>query len=646
MAITTNTFTINSGNVGIWTSTEVINQFEEAFSWLGWHGDTHTGLCVGLSTYSGGGTVGSVNDNYEDVRPVSTTGVGTDASFYVDRNGGVIRTIYVNRPGYGYTGGEVVTLSAEDIGGSSNGATDVTLTTVVNGTVANSVGYAVTFTFEYNANGTDRNGSVTGQAATITIREGDTLTLTNDQSSTSYDINILWNADNTTAAGDTNRVFNVNGQSNGSGSGNFGDTTWTPLPGQAGTYFIRPRFASFSSTISPKIIVQPANSGDITLVGVGSTSTFYAKETVSGNDYGVLRHTIQSNKTFGDTYRSIHMRHDNTDNVYISQGNAFMPFISGAFTRDKDYGGGTGYNRRFAGTRYLDKNDYDIFDTTGSQFDSNFYRTTQTSEDNTNYELRTGGNTQYQLDLNIYRSSLDPNFAVFSFRAPSLPATHISGNTFGTFIFHNFTTDVWDLDNVFLGGLTQIRGEGNGNTTFPYIETISYLFGSTRQTFNNSATADVAKRTAEYGYSASNYDDSDGISVESTAYSRNQYFPNSYPYVSNTFQPRIYYRNSNNAIRTKGGANNLNGNYSISSDADYNPVIKGIPLSANFVPSPYYMPDDFVLIDFDFGTPTANIQQGDTVTISGSEVYTVIEGSYNNTNASRTRGILFCARTV
>jgi len=62
------------------------------------------------------------------------------------------------------------------------------------------------------------------------------------------------------------------------------------------------------------------------------------------------------------------------------------------------------------------------------------------------------------------------------------------------------------------------------------------------------------------------------------------------------------------------------------------------------VPCPYYIPDDFVLIDFDYATPSTNIQQGDTITISGSEVYTVITGSYNQT--TRTRGILFCARTV
>jgi hypothetical protein len=646
MAITTNTFTINSGNVGIWTSTEVINQFEEAFSWLGWHGDTQTGYCVGLSTYSGGGTVGSVDDNYEDVRPVSTTGVGTDASFHVDRNDGVIRTIYVNRPGYGYTGGETVTLSAEDIGGSSNGATDVTLKPVVDGTVANSVGYAVTFTFEYNATGTDRNGAVSGQAATITIKEGDTLTLTNNQSSFVYGINIIWNGTSNTAAADTNRVFNVTGQENGSNSG--GETTWTPLPGQAGTYFVRPPSFSYSTT-SPKIIVLPADYDDITLTSVGSTTTFYDSQTVSGNDYGVVRHTIQSGKRFGDTYRSIHFQHDDANRIYISHGNAFMPSLSSrAFTRQFNYGGGSGYSRRFAGTRFLDKNGDDIFGFNSTQASSSWRFTSQTEDINTFYELLTGGNTNYQLNLNIYRSSLDPNFAVFSFKAPSLPNTHISGNNFGTFFFHNFVTDLWDLDNLFLGGLTQISGGGDGNNTRPIMYFTTYLAGQNSRFSDGSTTSEASKRTAEFGYAGQNYDSNRDSGAGSQKYVLSSYVSNAYPNTSssNFTDFKIYYRNSNNAIRTKGGASELTGNYSISSDADFNAVIKGIPLNGNLIPSPYYLPDDFVLIDFDFGTPNANIQQGDTVTISGSEVYTVIEGSYNNTNASRTRGILFCARTV
>ena len=58
-----------------------------------------------------------------------------------------------------------------------------------------------------------------------------------------------------------------------------------------------------------------------------------------------------------------------------------------------------------------------------------------------------------------------------------------------------------------------------------------------------------------------------------------------------------------------------------------------------------YLPDDFVLINFDHASPSQNIQQNDTITITeGSEVYTVIDGAYNQTN--RTRGVLFCARTT
>jgi hypothetical protein len=30
----------------------------------------------------------------------------------------------------------------------------------------------------------------------------------------------------------------------------------------------------------------------------------------------------------------------------------------------------------------------------------------------------------------------------------------------------------------------------------------------------------------------------------------------------------------------------------------YTSVIKGIPINGNLIPCPYYMPDDFVLIDF------------------------------------------------
>ena len=119
-----------------------------------------------------------------------------------------------------------------------------------------------------------------------------------------------------------------------------------------------------------------------------------------------------------------------------------------------------------------------------------------------------------------------------------------------------------------------------------------------------------------------------------------------YPTSRGNDQRRHYYRNN-----TYSEHNNFRGDLGF---ADYtnkspdvlnhNAVIKGIPLSSHMVPCPYYLPDDFVLIQFDHASPSQNIQQNDTVTISGSEVYTVIDGAYNQTN--RTRGILFCARTT
>ena len=71
---------------------------------------------------------------------------------------------------------------------------------------------------------------------------------------------------------------------------------------------------------------------------------------------------------------------------------------------------------------------------------------------------------------------------------------------------------------------------------------------------------------------------------------------------------------------------------------------QGIPVCTKFIPVPYYLPDDFVFINFDYATPNTLVDQWDTITISGSEVYTVISASYNQT--TRTRGIAFCARTT
>ena len=498
MAITTTTITKNAG----WARTDVIDQLEEAFTWLELHGTQISGLVTSISAYSGGGTVGSSGTNYYDVPVATTTGIGTGASFDVDRSGGSIQLVNVNRPGYGYTTGEYVTLSAEDIGGSVNGATGIGITVNIG-----AVGY-----------------------------------------------------------GSTNQFF---------------DKNFTP-----------------SDTNRP---------------------------------WGVLKQDFDTTKRFGVTYRGFKVYSDSNIHGYV--GSSFFPFNT---TNDNDKGGQV--RDSFRGTVFLDvtSTSFDELNTLDSstQFDSNFQFATTNSP------------TTHDLKLNIYRSGIDPSFAVLSYNQPSVTGK-INDSTFSTFIIHNFNSNLWDLNEVFSAGITFIDKDPSlsslsGNTSFIGFKTI--LSGNSTSDYVN-----VATRTAEagwiqiydnahYGHTGQNYiiastktNYTNSVSGSSDSY---EYFP--------SMPATIYSRTG--GIKDRGYLNSTptyGNRYPITT---YNSIIKGIPINGNLIPCPYYMPDDFVVIDFNIPISAQEIKQGDTITLSGSEVYTVITGSYNQSN--ETAGILFCARTV
>ena len=631
MAITTTTIVKAAG----WARTDVIDQLEQAFNWAGMNGGAQQGYVIGISSFIGNGgvIVGSSGTDYYDVMPSSTTGIGTGASFYVQRNSGYIDRLYVNRPGYGYTSGDTVTLSAEDIGKSSQGASDIVLKIITSGEVSNSVSYAVTFTNTYEAAGVDRNGSVSGTNATITIKEGDLITFTNNNSSSVYRVNIgftteNYNGDPLIYAQDYNRVFNVYNQN---APYNGGICSFRPQPGQRGTYLIFDN-GGYNVTTT-KLVVLPADEADITYTGIGSTSTFYSKDVTSGLTYpwGVARHTIQSNKTFGDTYRGYEVVSNNTLRSHV--GSAFHPnttnWIGGELGGTHTYQMSSGYPLRFAGNYNLDLPYQPVL--TDDRFDGvrTFGNTTyiKDSQDTQTF----ASSSTYQLDLNVFRSGLDPNFVVFSYRHPTLSSSKLRDNTYYTWFNHNFTSTLWDYDYVFLGGHTEII-PSTSESSGPYLEFRTYLVGESG--WFNSVT--LSKRCAEFGYSEIG-DDSLNFG---SGYRSSKYYSTNFPDSSNPVDSvGTYVRTT--GVRSSGGQNQID---NVSSEANFNAVIKGLPLCVNLMPVPYYLPDDFVLIDFDYASPSANIQQGDTVTISGSEVYTVIQGSYDQT--TRTRGILFCARTV
>ena len=115
------------------------------------------------------------------------------------------------------------------------------------------------------------------------------------------------------------------------------------------------------------------------------------------------------------------------------------------------------------------------------------------------------------------------------------------------------------------------------------------------------------------------------------------------PFSSNAITS--YYRNNTQGFSSKGdsGSNAL----TLPDAANFNAVIKGIPLLARVMPTPYYLPDDFVFISFDIPLTSQLIDSGDTITISPTEIYTIISVSHGDQESNtRTRGIAFCGRFV
>ena len=648
MAITKTTIGINTGNVSTIQNEDVLGQLEEGFEWLGWHGGEVTGTVIGITTFLGSiGSYGSdvgknISRHYHNVKQVSSSGVGTDATFYMRFYNGYFTTVHVNNPGYGYTGGEILQLSSEDYGGSENGLNDIQIkihTTDVVSTGTTTV--AIGLTGQYYATGEDRNGIVDGQKAAITIREGDTLTITANQDSSNYKINILWFADDNTTPSNLNTVWNVLGQdSNGN---NNATISWTPLPGQAGTYYLRDNSGSYGS-VTPVIFVEPADYGSITTTSYGSNSTFIAKETSPKYPWSVAKHVINPNKKRGITYRAFSM----LDNSLITAtGSGFAPYKSADYSSatytTRTYSGGPSSGYRFTGIPNIDI-PADDSSHWGMSYETYINGDGFRQYYSSNYPdtwLVTGG-TGYQLNLNIYRSGIDPNFAVFSFMMPTISSTSISDRTFATFFIHNFETSVWDLDELFLGGATRIIAEpSNISTSAPRLTFRTYTNSSYHYSSGWYTTyRSPVKRAAEFGYTGWDGNNSTGALGY---YVDDVYRSQSARQNQSNDTNRIYFRDSFNR-------NNYNSSYvndvdtGISSNADFNAVIKGIPINSRLVPIPYYIPDDFVLIDFRYSLSSVNIQQGDTITVSPSEVYTVITGSYNQSGV--TRGILFCARTV
>ena len=450
-----------------------------------------------------------------------------------------------------------------------------------------------------------------------------------------------------------------------------------------GEYLVLPA-SGIGATVGLGITISVHGKGSP--VSYGSSSTFYVKNIGIGSEYpfGVLRHEIESNKKYGTICRAFQVWSDNQ--ISFGVGPFFHPY-SAKYDPDavnesyyEDANGSTGYQYRFAGKRLYDistlfgqlssediysawyqPSSTDGFDGDSTQGAASINQTGQCHNGNntgSNIKFATATSpTTHDLKLRVYQSALDPKFAIFSFTQPSVAGSKISDNTFLTFFFHNYTSSLWDYDYQWNGGLTLIRPAASsaGNSgNFCEINFDTFLGGNA--SYNSSYSASYyysfsnhgGGRSALMGYGSvsGSYGDGDGEIHMTTQYraTGTNYASAQTNWTNNpTDYNQAIWGSSSQKIYVRRNTD-LKDPYTMDASQNYNAVIKGIPVCSSMVPCPYYLPDDFVLIDFRYATSETDIQQGDTITISGSEVYEVITGSYNQ--YVETAGILLCARKV
>ena len=246
--------------------------------------------------------------------------------------------------------------------------------------------------------------------------------------------------------------------------------------------------------------------------------------------------------------------------------------------------------------------------------------------------------TAYPLQIRVYRAQApqDTNFAVIQF----CQIINSIVQPFGTFSLSKGSahgSGVYDLDYVFQDSILKINGDGSRGIKFDYTGT-GFSAYSSNSSVSEPGASNTKVRGASYGYLRNSSTASYAGTI--TKFESNIDTTNSTD-SSNVF---TYYRNS---------TYDAHDGKSVSSSANYYKPIKGIPVSSALLPIPYYLPDDFVMLQVGTTPGLTAFRTGDTVTVSGSEIYEIIYAEYqsqqnglDDINNNSTIGMLFMARTT
>ena len=360
----------------------------------------------------------------------------------------------------------------------------------------------------------------------------------------------------------------------------------------------------------------------IKVTNLGAGANFYQKN--SNGKFAVAKVVHDAGKTFGTTYYGFGMGESSSNKLVVTSGSGWR-FINHKGTHSTSTSETTTEFGRYNGLQGLDYQE------------SVKYISRQTGS-TSNYRVLTYANnntpTSYKLQINIYRDNADPDFAVIQF-VQTIDNNFVPFATFSISRGTQHGSGIYDLDHVFQDTLlefyTVTRGIGMiyGNTQYD-----GYAYGTSEPAGQNSKA-----RAASYGYLRNTTDQASKFNLTTE-------------FVNNIGTYNIH--NSNDVITYyRDSTFDANNNKSINSSANYYKPMKGIPVANAVMPVPYYLPDDFAMLQVATTPDQVFFRTGDTVTISGSEIYEIVLASYEqqqtgldgNSNGT-TIGMLFLARTT
>ena len=378
----------------------------------------------------------------------------------------------------------------------------------------------------------------------------------------------------------------------------------------------------------------------IHVTNLGAGQNMFQKH--PNGDYGILRVENDSSKKFGTTYWSFAFNNNNymmSINSgcgwnYLNRLGEHCPNNTSTGSRYGTFQGEPGMDLSYdRGPNVTD---------TSSAYDVRNYATSSTP-------------TSYPLHIRYYKaqSPQDDNFAVIQFTQ----TVNTEIKTYFTFTIHkgpNFGATVYDLDECWTGSYSYFT---TNSSLDRYVQT-NYILPGYGASYYSSKTSteeepvddDTKGREGSYGWCRN--PDSAGIEY-TTRYQCNidTYGSNSYNSVNTYFRNDIYDRFD---ATTQDGylySRRKDNIFNVGTASDYYKPIKGLPICNQLAPCPYYMPDDFVMLQVAVTPGQTEFRTGDQIDVSASEKYKVIIGDnqkdqtgLDGTTGNTAIGMLFCAR--